>query len=59
MYSFQYVDKCTCGNYNTFTLIRLSGINLHKSKTYIVYTQIYVCILYNVFNVLNKGTTTT
>ena len=22
-----------------------------------MYTQIYVCILYNVFNVLNKGTT--
>ena len=55
-----------CGNYNTFTLIRLPVVNIHKSQqlpvftpSNIVYTQIYVCIFYNVFNVLNKGTTIT
>ena len=26
MYWFQYVDKSTCDNFNTFTLLRLSGV---------------------------------
>ena len=63
MYVFQFVDKCTCGNYKTFPLIRLSGVKLHKSQqlpfclfNHCVHTKIK-CILYNVVNVLNKVTT--
>ena len=36
MHWFQYVNKCTCGNYNTFTLIRQSGVNI-KSQQLPVY----------------------
>ena len=60
MYWFKYVDKCTCGNSNTFTLIILSGVNLYKSQrlsvcpfihcAYINICMYFVlCIMYSMF----------
>ena len=63
MHWFQYVNNSTCGNYNMFTLKRVSGVNIKTQQLpvcpfkHCVYTYIRM-FLCDVVSVLTKGTTT-